>query len=196
MNYPFKSLKSLVCIWFLIQNGVIHLCCDNSWCVTKTIFYRKNTGSHLHLSVRQLSIIYPVRCSHSNLVVGKLSHHIFKPEHTGSKQIHTFTWHTCSSQHINGFVLSGSHRFACDTVQGRLIPFQHIWAQELSSMQICSVIQRHDLRNTHSLKIYRILTSLTNHKKTKILFINIYILISIFYIWPIWLAMSCDHCRT
>ncbi len=122
--------------------------------------------------------------------------HIFKPEHTGSKQIHTFTWHTCSSQHINGFVLSGSHRFACDTVQGRLIPFQHIWAQELSSMQICSVIQRHDLRNTHSLKIYRILTSLTNHKKTKILFINIYILISIFYIWPIWLAMSCDHCRT
>ncbi len=132
------------------------------------------------------------RCFHSNLMFGKLSHHIFKPEHIGSKHIYTFTLHTCSSQRINGFLLSGSHRFACGMVQGRLISFQNIWVQELSFMQICSVIQRHDLRNTHSLKIYRILTSPTNY----ILFINIYIWISIFYIWTIRLSMTCDNCRT
>ncbi len=35
MNYPFKSFTSLVYISFLIQKGGIHLCRDNSWCVTK-----------------------------------------------------------------------------------------------------------------------------------------------------------------
>ncbi len=89
MNYPFKSFTSLVYISFLIQKGGIHLCRDNSWCVTKQ-YSTEKTGSHLHLSVRRLSVIYSVKCSHSNLMFGKLSHHIFKPEHTGSKQIYTF----------------------------------------------------------------------------------------------------------